>query len=61
MKLINLQLTKSNFLCNQYFAYNLCNKYQLKYKSKHLAHFTIFTEYRYKITCKDALLRKVIL
>ena len=59
MKLINLQLTKSNYFCYQYFAYNSCHKYPLKYQSKFLAHFTIFTEYCYKTTSKGALLRKV--
>ena len=61
MELINLQLIKSNYFWNQYFAYNSCNKYPLKYQSKYVAHFTTFTEYRYKTTSKGALLRKVIL
>ena len=59
MKLTNLKLTKSNYFFNQYFPYNSCHKYPLKYQSKYLAHFTNFTEYRYKRTSKSALPRKV--
>ena len=57
----NKRTTKSNYFCNQYFAYNSCSKYRLKYQPKYLAHFTIFKEYRNKTPSKAALPKKVIL
>ena len=60
MKLINLQLNPITSAIN-IVRVNSCNKYPLKYQSKYFAHFTIFTEYRYKATSKGALLRKVLL
>ena len=57
----NKAATEYNYSCNQYFPYNSCHKYPLKYQSKYLAHFTVFTEYYYKTTSKSILTRKVLL
>ena len=36
MKVINLQLTKPNYFCNQYFAYNSGNKYPVCQNTWHI-------------------------
>ena len=39
MKVINLQLTKPNYFCNQYFANNSGNKYPVCQNTWHILRF----------------------